>query len=105
MQRQENCCETINKKIVVIDDPISSLSHIWVFNVGQLIREEFFKSDNYEQIFVLTHNLYFFYELTNVMHVKKQEQLEKSKKLKLFKIIKNVNGSSILPMKYNEYEI
>jgi hypothetical protein len=39
------------------------------------------------------------------MHVKKQEQLEKSKKLKLFKIIKNVNGSSILPMKYNEYEI
>jgi wobble nucleotide-excising tRNase len=90
------------KKIVVIDDPISSLSHIWVFNVGQLIREEFFKSDNYEQIFVLTHNLYFFYELTNVMHVKKQEQLEKSKKLKLFRIIKNVNGSSILPMEYNE---
>jgi wobble nucleotide-excising tRNase len=38
------------KKIVVIDDPISSLSHIWIFNVGQLIRNEFFKSENYEQI-------------------------------------------------------
>jgi wobble nucleotide-excising tRNase len=91
-----------NKKIVVIDDPISSLSHIWVFNAGQLIRDEFFNSDSYEQIFVLTHNLYFFYELTNAMHIKKQKQLEKSKKTKLFRVIRNADGSSILPMEYNE---
>lgn len=52
------------KKIVVIDDPISSLSHIYVFNIGTLIKSEFFGSSKfYEQIFVLTHNLYFFYEL------------------------------------------
>lgn len=49
------------KKIVVIDDPISSLSHIYVFNIGTLIKSEFFGSSKfYEQIFVLTHNLYFF---------------------------------------------
>ena len=29
-------------KIVVIDDPISSLSHIYVFNIGRLIHNEFF---------------------------------------------------------------
>jgi wobble nucleotide-excising tRNase len=34
--------ETGKKNIIVIDDPISSLSHIYVFNVGRLIKNEFF---------------------------------------------------------------
>jgi wobble nucleotide-excising tRNase len=89
-----------NKKIVIIDDPISSLSHIFVFNVGQLIKEKFFKSNNYEQVFILTHNLYFFYELTNAMQIKKQEKGYKN--LNLFRITKNSNGSKISLMKYNE---
>ena len=55
--------ESEKKKIVVIDDPISSLSHIYVFNIGRFIVNEFLRSDKYEQIFVLTHSLYFFYEL------------------------------------------
>ena len=29
------------KRIIVIDDPISSLSHIYVFNIGTLIQKEF----------------------------------------------------------------
>ena len=63
--RGKNDSKTADKKkIVVIDDPISSLSHIYVFNIGRLIKSEFFDSSKfYEQIFVLTHNLYFFYEL------------------------------------------
>lgn len=88
-----------SKKIVVIDDPISSLSHIWVFNIGQLIKENFFHSDTYEQVFVLTHNLYFFYELTNTMNVRKKDD---NKKLKLFRIVKKQNGSQILEMDYDE---
>jgi len=51
------------KKIIVIDDPISSLSHIFVFNIGRMIHQEFLCSKKYEQIFILTHSLYFFYEL------------------------------------------
>lgn len=35
---KSNLDDTHTQRIVVIDDPISSLSHIFVFNVGQLIR-------------------------------------------------------------------
>ena len=59
---KENNNEVVTEKIVVIDDPISSLSHMYVFNVAQLIRKYFF-NDEYKQIFILTHNLYFFHEL------------------------------------------
>lgn len=59
---KENSDEVVTDKIVVIDDPISSLSHMYVFNVAQLIRKNFF-NDEYKQVFILTHNLYFFHEL------------------------------------------
>lgn len=59
---KENNDEVVTEKIVVIDDPISSLSHMYVFNVAQLIRKNFF-NDDYKQVFILTHNLYFFHEL------------------------------------------
>ncbi|HAI22522.1 TPA: hypothetical protein DCP77_00590 [Candidatus Collierbacteria bacterium] len=54
--------EVVTEKIVVIDDPISSLSHMYVFNISQLIKKNFF-NDEFKQVFVLTHNLYFFHEL------------------------------------------
>ncbi|WP_086243702.1 AAA family ATPase [Campylobacter devanensis] len=86
------------KKIVVIDDPISSLSHIYVFNIGTLIKSEFFGSSKfYEQIFVLTHNLYFFYELAKSLYRDKKE-------FNLFRIIKSTRGSSITTMKYSDIQ-
>lgn len=87
-----------NKKIIVIDDPISSLSHIYVFNIGQLIKSTFFNSNNFEQIFVLTHSLYFFYELT---HTNKDKRAETQN---LFRVIKNKEGSNIIEMKYDEIQ-
>ena len=89
---------TKTKKIIVIDDPISSLSHIYVFNIGRIIQNEFFKTTKYEQIFVLTHSLYFFYELTNL----KNDEREKTQAL--FRIIKNNTGSSFVKMKYEEIQ-
>jgi wobble nucleotide-excising tRNase len=59
---KENSSEVVTEKIVVLDDPISSLSHMYVFNIAQLIRKYFFK-DEYKQVFILTHSLYFFHEL------------------------------------------
>lgn len=85
-------------KIIIIDDPISSLSHIHVFNIGRLIHNEFLRTDKYEQIFVLTHSLYFFYELTNINH----EQRESTQKL--FRLCKNEGGSSFNIMKYEEIQ-
>ena len=43
-KEKESETEEIQNKIVVIDDPISSLSHNYIFNVAQLIKKEFFES-------------------------------------------------------------
>lgn len=107
--------ETGKKKIIVIDDPISSLSHIYVFNIGRLIKNEFFgkketKKDKesgseivkwnykYEQLFVLTHSLYFFYEITETHPENRKESQQ------LIRLIKNESGSSFVPMKYEEIQ-
>lgn len=59
--------ELSHSKIAMIDDPISSLSHIYIFNVAQFIKHKFFnKTDEYEKIFILTHSLYFFHELIKI---------------------------------------
>lgn len=99
------------KKIIVIDDPISSLSHIHIFNVGRLIKNEFLGTykklddgfildlkDNYEQIFVLTHSLYFFYEITETNHDKRGIGQ------KLLRLVKNANGTQFVDMKYEEIQ-
>ncbi|MCU6496902.1 AAA family ATPase [Rugamonas sp. A1-17] len=85
-------------KIAVIDDPISSLSHIYVFHIGQLIKEEFSNSSDFSHVLVLTHSLYFFYELTDI----KKDRREATQKLA--RIIKNSTGSSIVEMKYEEIQ-
>lgn len=95
---KKEATETGKKKIIVIDDPISSLSHIYVFNVGRLIHNEFLRSEIYEQIFLLTHSLYFFYEMTDINKVRRKEQQ------KLFRLRKNTTGSEILEMSYEEIQ-
>lgn len=95
---KRNASDGNKKKIVVIDDPISSLSHIYIFNIGQLIKSEFLRSKKYEQVFLLTHSLYFFYELTETNHDKRKENQ------KLYRIVKNSDGSQILEMKYEEIQ-
>lgn len=105
--------EAAKKKIIVIDDPISSLSHIYVFNVGRLIKNEFFGKKEkkngvttwnykYEQVFVLTHSLYFFYEITETKHDERKETQ------KLFRLVKNDTGSYFEKLTYesikNDYQ-
>lgn len=111
---KKSAAEIDRKKIIVIDDPMSSLSNIYVYNIGRLIKNEFFfiidkngqiKSDKngntmhpYEQVFVLTHSLYFFYELTDTKNERRK------KEQKLFRIHKNEKGSDIKEMKYEEVQ-
>ncbi|WP_065305788.1 AAA family ATPase [Janthinobacterium psychrotolerans] len=87
-----------DKKIVVIDDPISSLSHIYIFNIGELIKREFSNSDKFEHVIILTHSLYFFYELTEIKEDRRHERQ------KLMRITKNSSGSKIVDMKYEEVQ-
>jgi wobble nucleotide-excising tRNase len=95
---KRSATETKKKRIAIIDDPISSLSHIFVFNIGQMLKAEFFRSDKFEQIFVLTHSLYFFYELTDTNHERRK------KTQNLFRLSKNDQGSSISSMRYEEIQ-
>ncbi|EPM6339951.1 AAA family ATPase [Vibrio parahaemolyticus] len=86
------------KKIAVIDDPVSSLSHIFVYNIGQLIKNDFFNSKNLEQVFVLTHSLYFFYELVDANHNRRKANQS------LFRLSKNMKGTTIDTMNYEEVQ-
>ncbi len=106
---QQNTNNVSKKKIIVIDDPISSLSHIYIFNIGRLIKNEFFGKKvtknnettwtyKYEQVFILTHSLYFFYEITAIT------PQERDATQKLFRISKNESGSSFVSMSYEEIQ-
>ncbi|OOE78886.1 hypothetical protein BZG25_11270 [Salinivibrio sp. ML198] len=95
---KRSATETPKKKIAVIDDPVSSLSHIYVYNVGQLLKTDFFSSSLFEQVIVLTHSLYFFYELADSNHKRRKENQ------KLFRLSKNDEGTNINPMKYEEIQ-
>jgi wobble nucleotide-excising tRNase len=85
-------------KVVVIDDPISSLSHLYVFNIGQLIKKYFINDALYKQLIVLTHSLYFFYELTITNHKTRGETQH------LYRVLKNANGSAVVSMRYEEIQ-
>lgn len=95
---RQNSTDGKLKKIAVIDDPVSSLSHIFVYNIGRLLKTDFFSSQHIEQVFVLTHSLYFFYELTDIN--KERRNLNQN----LFRLSKNQNGTSINIMKYEEIQ-
>lgn len=94
-----DAASTIINKIIVIDDPISSLSHIYVFNIGQLIKRNFTNpASKYSQVIILTHSLYFFYELT---FTKKDDR---DKYQKLFRVSKKAQGSQIDVMHYQDVQ-
>ncbi len=81
---------TNEQKVVIIDDPISSLSHNYVFHIAQLIKNNFFQqllqeNSNISQLFILTHNLYFFNELLNPL-IPKNSQYKN--KYKMFRVTK-----------------
>ena len=73
--------ETVDEtkqKIIVIDDPISSLSQTYVFNIAQLIKKLFknIGQNDFIQFFVLTHSLYFFHELADMRRSRKRKLKE-----------------------------
>ena len=50
-------------RVIVIDDPISSLSFNHIFDVACLIKDIFLSDKSYGQIIILTHHLYFLHEM------------------------------------------
>ncbi|CND78780.1 MULTISPECIES: AAA family ATPase [Yersinia] len=50
-------------KLIVIDDPISSLSNNYIFEIASLIQHNIIKTKLAKKIIILTHNLFFFQEM------------------------------------------
>lgn len=106
--------KTQKKRIIVIDDPVSSLSNMYVFNIGRLLKNVFYPDfikdkdetkeigfvvkRKFEQVFILTHSLYFFYEMTE-MHESKRHASQA-----LFRVSKSEVGSKIEIMHYEHIQ-
>lgn len=91
-----------SERIIVIDDPISSLSHNYIYDIATLIRQEILSpKTRFKQVFILTHNLFFFHEMTKQLDTGNKD--EKEKLLALFRITK-AQFSSVATMEEKEVQ-
>jgi wobble nucleotide-excising tRNase len=99
LKGSHNKDDSINKdnRIVVVDDPISSLSQNYIYDVAYLIQEQIIQS-GFGQVFILTHSLYLLHEFINLnKHKKKVDSFT------YFRIRKN-EYSQIVSMDKNEIQ-
>lgn len=93
----------IYPKVVVIDDPVSSLDSDVLFIVSTLIRRLIWsisnedKNTNIKQLFVLTHNLYFYKEVT----FNRNLPAGSKSKIKFWVVRKHKDFSNIINYKKN----
>lgn len=81
-----------NKKIIVIDDPISSLSHNYIYEIGALTYKKLIKGYGYSQVILLTHSLYFIHEMMKYLPNKKPDF---ERKCNLYRFVKNSHSNII----------
>jgi wobble nucleotide-excising tRNase len=89
-----------NKKIIVVDDPISSLSHNYIYDIAALIQQRILKDSLYAQVFILTHNLYFFHEM---LKSAPRRESTFNNRYSLFRVTKDQN-SQVTPLGKNEIQ-
>lgn len=99
-----NASDINEKKVIVFDDPISSLDNEILFIVSSLIRDIIIDKENVypnvTQVFILTHNIYFHKEVSFVKNQKNDNRL----KTKTFWIITKRDNQSIIT-KYDKNPI
>lgn len=91
----ENQEDALDKYVIVIDDPISSLDENRLFSTALLIKEIFAKEC--KQLFVLSHNLVFLKFIGNILNNKNSERqdffIEDGKISELPKLLQNYQTS------------
>ncbi|WP_372375667.1 AAA family ATPase [Xanthomonas axonopodis pv. cajani] len=97
------------RTIAVIDDPISSLSQNYVYDIATMIHRELAKPKNrpqlVKQVIVLTHNLFFFHELIR-QHIKNLANAHNH--CGLLRVVKNAHSEveTLDPTKLlNDYDV
>jgi len=87
-----------SERIIVIDDPISSLSHNYIYDIASLIRRlVLHPKTRFKQVIILTHNLFFFHEMQKLLKDDKEDSLA------LFRVTK-ADYSTVVPMRENEIQ-
>lgn len=99
----------INDKIIVIDDPISSLDGETIFIITTLIKEIindcFERKNGVRQIIILSHNVYFYKEITyRGIRDNKKEKTEGYFQIKKINEISSIEESKDNPIK-SSYQI
>ncbi|SDR03563.1 Wobble nucleotide-excising tRNase [Pseudoxanthomonas sp. CF385] len=103
--------ETVDPRrtIAVIDDPISSLSQNYVYDIATMIHRELAKPESrpqlVKQVIVLTHNLFFFHELIR-QHIKNLANAHN--RCGLLRVVKNEHSEveTLDPTKLlNDYDV
>ncbi|MEA9794540.1 AAA family ATPase [Xanthomonas campestris pv. raphani] len=93
----------LGNTIAVIDDPISSLSHNFVFDIASIIHDELIKPPEgmprLRQVIVLTHNLFFLHEL--LRQTVGPELANQNKRCQLLRVVKS-DYTKVMPMKASE---
>ncbi|WP_313618991.1 AAA family ATPase [Pantoea septica] len=89
------------RKIIIIDDPISSLSHNYIYEVASLIKRKIIKHDIARHLIILTHNLFFFQEILLTSVRRLDSKLDAPKGWSLLRIIKNEH-SDCIPLSMHE---
>ena len=93
----------ISRTVVVIDDPISSLSHNFVYDIASIICHELIKppgGQKVRQVIVLTHSLFFLHELA--YQVAGRDLGKTAKKCQLMRVVKGEH-SDVVPMDARDF--
>ncbi|OUL17243.1 hypothetical protein B0X78_00680 [bacterium AM6] len=93
----------LGRTIAVIDDPISSLSHNFVFDIASIIQEELIRRrrgvPRLRQVMVLTHNLFFLHEM--LRQTVGPELANQDKRCQLLRVVKSEH-TKVVPMRASE---
>lgn len=101
--KEQGAAVDIGKTIVVIDDPISSLSHNFVYDIASMICHELIKppgGQKVRQVIVLTHNLFFLHEL--VYQIAGSKLAKAGEKCQLLRVVKSEH-SRVVPMDARDF--
>lgn len=79
-----------SNRIVVIDDPVTSLSHNYVYDIAALIQHKIIEA-GFRQVFVLTHSLFFLHEMIKLKDYCDDKPLKQS--YALYRVTKNQTSS------------
>lgn len=92
----------LEKTVAVIDDPISSMSHNYIYDIATMIHDELIApaqaAPKVRQVLVLTHNLFFLHEMFKQI---KGELSKIGRKCDIFRVVKS-GSSVVLPLDPNE---